>query len=72
MQRRNSIYGCNEGSKHFIENTGEIYKTVNDFWAWYASDLLSNILCGALAEFIVATALGIDTKKLELIGKHMI
>lgn len=52
-----------KGSEHFIGNGGEIDKTVTDFWAWYASDLLSNILRGALAEFIVATALGIDTKK---------
>lgn len=55
-----------KGSEHFIGKDGEIDKTVTDFWAWYASDLLSNILRGALAEFIVATALGIDTKKTRI------
>ncbi|MCH5152603.1 MAG: hypothetical protein J1F68_01395 [Clostridiales bacterium] len=52
-----------KGTEHFFTDAGEIDKTVTDFWAWYASDLLSNILRGALSEFIVATALGIDTKK---------
>ena len=31
------------------------------FWQWSASDLVSNVTRGRLAEFIVATALGIDT-----------
>lgn len=55
-----------KGTEHFMSNGHEIDKTVNDFWAWYASDLLSNILRGALAEFLVATALGIDTKKTRI------
>lgn len=33
--------------------------TVLDFWRWTASDLLSNATRGRLAEFIVASALGI-------------
>ncbi len=32
--------------------------TVNDFWAWAYSDILSNRNCSIFAEFIVATALG--------------
>lgn len=32
-----------------------------DFWGWRLSDLLDNLERGALAEFIVATALGIPT-----------
>jgi hypothetical protein len=32
-----------------------------DFWRWSASDLLSNATRGRLAEFIVATALGMPT-----------
>ena len=32
-----------------------------DFWAWSRSDLLDNLERGVLAEFIVATALGIPT-----------
>jgi len=32
-----------------------------DFWRWAASDLVSNAMRGVLAEYIVATALGLDT-----------
>jgi hypothetical protein len=32
-----------------------------DFWQWSTSDLVSNVTRGRLAEFIVATSLGIDT-----------
>jgi hypothetical protein len=32
-----------------------------DFWGWSGSDLLDNVGRGVLAEFIVATALGIPT-----------
>ena len=31
------------------------------FWQWSGSDLVSNVTRGRLAEFIVATALGVDT-----------
>jgi hypothetical protein len=34
--------------------------TLLDFWRWSASDLVSNATRGILAEFIVASALGID------------
>lgn len=32
---------------------------LRQFWAWYSSDLMGNALRGALAEYIVALALGI-------------
>jgi len=35
-------------------------KTLLDFWRWNGSDLASNATRGVLAEFIVASALGID------------
>lgn len=35
--------------------------SLRDFWGWAYSDLLENTLRGTYAEFIVATALGIDT-----------
>jgi hypothetical protein len=35
--------------------------TLVDFWRWRLSDVLDNLDRGALAEFIVATALGIPT-----------
>src|SRR5690606_19809719 len=34
--------------------------SVLDFWKWSVSDLLSNATRGILAEFIVATATGVD------------
>jgi hypothetical protein len=34
--------------------------TLLSFWQWSTSDLVSNVTRGRLAEFIVATALGID------------
>lgn len=33
--------------------------SLNDFWQWSASDLVSNATRGVLAEFLVATALGL-------------
>src|SRR2546430_517491 len=36
-------------------------QTLADFWGWSGSDLLDNVGRGVLAEFIVATALGIPT-----------
>ena len=50
------------GNEHFLYNGVPINRLLLDFWAWQASDLLSNTLRGALAEYIVATALDIDTK----------
>lgn len=50
------------GSENFIFGDMSIGKTLSDFWAWNSSDLLNNTLRGALAEFIVATALNIDTE----------
>jgi hypothetical protein len=35
-------------------------KTLLDFWRWNGSDLANNATRGVLAEFIVASALGID------------
>ena len=49
------------GNEHFTYDGMPIGKLLNDFWAWNSSDLLNNTLRGALAEFIVASALGIDT-----------
>ncbi len=36
--------------------------TVADFWGWSRSGLLDNTERGVLADFIVATALGIPTE----------
>jgi hypothetical protein len=49
------------GARPFTANGQPIYPTLADFWGWRLSDLLDNLDRGALAEFIVATALGIPT-----------
>ena len=49
------------GNEHFTYDGMPIGILLNDFWSWNSSDLLNNTLRGALAEFIVASAIGIDT-----------
>lgn len=51
------------GNEHFTYEGMPVGVLLNDFWAWNSSDLLNNTLRGALAEFIVASAIGIDTTK---------
>jgi hypothetical protein len=48
------------GSEKFRTAAGDLPISVLDFWRWHTSDLLSNATRGCLAEFLVATALGID------------
>ena len=48
------------GKETFICSGKALSITVEDFWAWNSSNLLSNTLRGALAEYIVATALNLD------------
>lgn len=49
------------GNEHFTFKEWTVNKLLLDFWAWISSDLINNTTRGALAEFIVATSLGIDT-----------
>lgn len=49
------------GNEQFSYNGVPTNRLLLDFWSWQASELLSNTLRGALAEYIVATALDIDT-----------
>ena len=49
------------GEKHFTDNGQELPFQLKDFWSWYASNLLNAPLRGAVAEYIVAKALG-DTE----------
>lgn len=51
------------GNEHFTYEGMPVGILLNDFWAWNSSDLLNNTLRGALAEFIVASAIGINTTK---------
>jgi len=51
------------GNEHFTFDGMPAGILLNDFWAWSSSDLLNNTLRGALAEYIVASALGINTNE---------
>ncbi len=48
------------GDEVFISNGRATDHRLVDFWRWSVSDLVSNATRGRLAEFIVATALGVD------------
>lgn len=48
------------GNENFWFDGMPLGHLVCDFWAWSSSDLLKGTLRGALAEFIVATAAGVD------------
>ncbi|MBR6102591.1 MAG: hypothetical protein IKP95_09195 [Ruminococcus sp.] len=45
------------GTDHFSFNGKEINMQLQDFWAFYASDILESSIRGAIAEFIVKSAL---------------
>jgi len=47
------------GEEHFYNKTEQTEKTIGEFWQWFASDLTNNVIRGALAEFIVASALNV-------------
>lgn len=47
------------GDERFRRGGRRLDQTLLDFWRWSASDLVSNATRGVLAEFIVASALGI-------------
>ena len=47
------------GDEFFIAINGGEQLTLRDFWQWSCSDLVSNATRGILAEYLVATALGL-------------
>ena len=49
------------GNERFISTNTKLSVTLNDFWRWSVSDLVSNATRGILAEFIVANALKLDS-----------
>ena len=51
------------GNENFWFDGMPLPHLVGDFWAWSSSDLLKGTLRGALAEFIVATAIGENTSE---------
>ncbi len=52
-----------EGNEPLLSPSGKEVATLIDFWRWAYSDLVSNAERGALAEFIVACALGISSSE---------
>ena len=48
------------GQEKFYSDSGDLNIQLLDFWQWATSDLLSNATRGILAEFIVATDLGVS------------
>jgi hypothetical protein len=50
------------GAEAFVAGGRPIGKTLSDFWGWSTSDLVDNTARGGLAEFIVASGLGISTE----------
>ncbi len=51
------------GNEDFIRDGSSNGLKLIDFWAWAYSDCINNTNRGVLAEFLVATALGIDLHK---------
>ena len=51
--------GRKTGEEKFRVGGTEFGTSLLDFWRWSASDLVSNATRGVLAEYIVATALGL-------------
>ncbi len=47
------------GAERFHYDNIPIASTLLDFWSWSASDLVNNTIRGVLAEYIVASALGL-------------
>ena len=51
------------GRESLIHESKQTSYSLIDFWKWSVSDLLSNATRGRFAEFIVATATGVDIKQ---------
>ncbi|MEE4025052.1 hypothetical protein V1Y59_18345 [Gordonia sp. PKS22-38] len=54
------------GKEPFSHDDVQLGRTVDDFWSWSSSDLLSNALRGMLAEYIVGVALGCVDHRIRL------
>ena len=52
-----------KGEMPLTDKTGNQVAKLEDFWSWAYSDLLGNTERGALAEYIVACAMGIQNKE---------
>jgi hypothetical protein len=54
------------GNEPLTVNGQNLDKSLLDFWRWNSSDLLSNATRGRLAEFIMASALGVANKRVTI------
>jgi hypothetical protein len=54
------------GNEPLTANGQKLDKSLLDFRRWNSSDLLSNATHGRLAEFIVASALGVANKRVTI------
>ncbi len=50
------------GSEKFVLSGKAINLSLLNFWQWSSSDLVNNALRGVIAEFIVASALGVNDR----------
>lgn len=48
------------GSEPFLDGESKLEVLLSDFWRWSCSDLVNNVTRGVLAEFLVASALGLS------------
>ncbi|MGB1250542.1 MAG: hypothetical protein ACPG8W_08035 [Candidatus Promineifilaceae bacterium] len=53
------------GRKPFTLNGDELNINVCSFWQWGVSNLLDNVVRGAVAEYIVVCAIVVDARKRE-------
>lgn len=61
----NKHQALKEGTELFCLGDRNLSFSVLDFWRWSASNILSNASRGALAEFIVGRALGMEMKNMR-------
>ena len=53
------------GAERLHSNGRSLDLSLLDYWSWSASDIVSNAQRGVLAEFIVASAIGVDLKSVR-------
>ena len=53
------------GKEKLTYKEEELDYSINDFWRWSASDLISNAMRGRFAEFIVCSAIGSDLENVR-------
>ena len=65
MHSSESNFAIKSGQETLTHNSQSLDFSILDFWRWSVSDILSNATRGRFAEFIVATAIGVDLKSVR-------